>query len=125
MNEKSWLPVLNSSSDNLKSKIENPKWSGDSTKCAGESGQGDSMKRMQQAIGIERRRADPVLTDKPVYRDQALADGIDGEEKTFESDGAEQSWTLRRNKTWSRDFIAIQTPTVLRLWARRLAVRLP
>ena len=55
------------------------------------------------------RHADPVLTDKPVYRDQALADGIDGEEKTFESDGAEQRWTLRRNKAWSRDFIAIQS----------------
>ena len=67
------------------------------------------MKRTQQAIGIESRRDDPVLTDKPVYRDQALADGIDGEEKTFESDGAEQGWTLRRNKAWSRDFIAIQS----------------
>jgi hypothetical protein len=53
---------------------------------------------MQQAIGIESRRADPVLTDKPVYRDQALGDG---------SDGAEQGWTLRRNKAWSCDFIAI------------------
>jgi hypothetical protein len=49
-----------------------------------------------------------MLTDKPVYWDQALADGIDGEEKTFESDGAEQRWTLRRNKTWSRDFIPVQ-----------------
>ena len=67
------------------------------------------MKRMQQAIGIESRRADPLLTDKPFYRNQALADGIDGEEKTFESDGAEQCWTLRRNKAWSRDFIAIQS----------------
>ena len=64
---------------------------------------------MQQAIGIESRRADPLLTDKPFYRNQALADGIDGEEKTFESDGAEQGWTLRRNKAWSRDFIAIQS----------------
>jgi hypothetical protein len=64
---------------------------------------------MQQAIGIESRRVDPLLTDKPVYRDQALADGIDGEEKTFESDGAEQGWTLRRNEAWSRDFIAIQS----------------
>ena len=66
------------------------------------------MKRMQQAIGIESRRAKPVLTDKPVYRDQALADGIDGEKKTFESDGAEQGWTLRRNKALSGDFIAVQ-----------------
>jgi hypothetical protein len=67
------------------------------------------MKKMQQAIRIESRRADPVLTDKPVYRDQALADRIDGEEKTFESDGAEQGWTLRRNKARGRDFIAIQS----------------
>lgn len=49
------------------------------------------------------------LPDKPVYRNQALADRIDGEEKTFESDRAEQGWTLRGNKTWSRDFIAIQS----------------
>ena len=79
--------------------------------------------RMHQAIGIASRRADLLLTDKPFYRNQALADGIDGEEKTFESDGAEQCWTLRRNKAWSRDFIAIQSQTVLRLWARPLAVR--
>jgi hypothetical protein len=50
-----------------------------------------------------------VLTDKPVYRDQALADGIDGEKKTCESDGAKQGWALRRNKAWSRDCIAIQS----------------
>jgi hypothetical protein len=55
------------------------------------------MKRMQQVIGIASRRADPVLTDKPVYRDQAFANGIASEEKTFESDGAEQGWSLRRN----------------------------
>jgi hypothetical protein len=67
------------------------------------------MRRVQQAIGVEYGRNDPALTDKPVYRDQALADGIDGEEKTFESDGAEQGWTLRRNKAWCRDFIAIQS----------------
>ena len=47
------------------------------------------MKSIKQAIGIESRRADPVLTDKPVPGDQALADGVDGEEKTFESDGAD------------------------------------
>jgi hypothetical protein len=67
------------------------------------------MMRIQQAIGIERRRAYPVLTDKPVYRDQTLADGIDGEEKTFERNGAEQGGTLWRNKTWSRDLITIQS----------------
>jgi len=67
------------------------------------------MKRMRQAIGIESRRADLLLTDKTLYRDQALAEGIDGEEKTFECDGAEQGWTLRRNKARSRDLIAIQS----------------
>ena len=57
---------------------------------------------------MESRRYDKTLTDKSFDRDQALGDGIDGEEKTFESDGAEQGWTLRRNKARSRDFIAIQ-----------------
>ena len=60
-------------------------------------------------ISIESRRAEPVLTHKSVHRDQALADGIDGEKQTFEGDGAEQGWTLRRNKAWSRDFIAIHS----------------
>jgi hypothetical protein len=67
------------------------------------------MKRMQKAIGIESRRTAPVLTHEPVHRDQALAHGIDREEKTFESYGAEQGWTFWRNKAWSRDFIAIQS----------------
>lgn len=35
---------------------------------------------------IERRRAEPVLAHEPIHRDQALADRIDREEKTFESD---------------------------------------
>ena len=81
------------------------------------------MKRMQQAIGIASRRADLLLTDKPFYRNQALADGIDGEEKTFESDGAEQCWTLRRNKAWSRDFIAIQSQPCFGYGPDALAVR--
>jgi len=67
------------------------------------------VKTVQQAVGIENRRAEPALTDKAVYGEQALADWIDGEEKAFESDGAKQGWTLRRNKAWSRDFIAIQS----------------
>jgi hypothetical protein len=64
---------------------------------------------MQQAIRIESRRADPTLAHKPLYRDQALADGINGEEQTFQSDGAEQGRTFGRNETWSHDFIAVQT----------------
>ena len=67
------------------------------------------MKRMQQKINIESRNVDSGLTDKPVYRDQTLADGIDGEEKTFERNGAEQGGTLRRNKTWGRNLITIQS----------------
>ena len=71
------------------------------------------MKRMQQTINIESRNVDLGLTDKPVYRDQTLADRIDGEEKTFERDGAEQGGTLWRNKTWSRDLITIQSQPCL------------
>jgi hypothetical protein len=66
------------------------------------------VKKMQ-ALGIESWRAEPGLTDKAVYRDQALGDGINGEEKTFESDGPEQGWALRRNKARRRNFIAIQS----------------
>ena len=67
------------------------------------------MKRMRNAIGIESRPAEPVLAHETIHRDQALADGIDREEKTFESDGTEQGWTFRCNKAWSRDFISIQS----------------
>jgi hypothetical protein len=71
------------------------------------------MKRTQQTTNIESRIVDSGLTDKPVYRDQTLADGIDGEEKTFERDGAEQGGTFWRNKTWSRDLITIQSQPCL------------
>jgi hypothetical protein len=72
------------------------------------------MKRIQRTVAIEGRRYDPVLTDKSVNRDQAFADGIHGEEETFKSDGAKQSWTLWRNKAWSCDFIAIQSQPCFR-----------
>jgi hypothetical protein len=58
---------------------------------------------------IECRITDPVLTDKPVYRNQALGDGIDCEEKTFKSHGAEQHRAVRGNKAWRGDFIAVQS----------------
>jgi hypothetical protein len=74
------------------------------------------MKRIQHAIGIEKWRAGAVLTDKPVYRDETLADGIDGEEETFKSDRAEQGWTLRSNKARSRDFIAVQSQSCFGYW---------
>jgi hypothetical protein len=50
-----------------------------------------------------------VLTHKPIYRNQAFANGINGEKKAFESYGAQQSWPFRRNETLSRNFIAIQS----------------
>jgi len=65
-------------------------------------------------MGIESRRAGPVLTDEPIYRDQALADGIDGKEETFKSDGAEQRRTVGSNEARSSDFIAIQSQSCLR-----------
>ena len=52
---------------------------------------------------------DPQLPDKPIYGDQTLGDGVDCEEKTLESDGAEQRRTVGRNEAWSRDFIAVQS----------------
>ena len=49
------------------------------------------------------------LTDKPVHGNQAFADGINRQEKTFKSHGAEQRRTIGSNKTLSSDFIAVQT----------------
>jgi hypothetical protein len=54
------------------------------------------------------------LADKPVYGKQTLADGIDCEEKTFKSHGAEQRKTVRRNEALSSDFIAVQSQPCLR-----------
>ena len=67
------------------------------------------MKRRQQAIGIEGWLADLQLTDKSLYGDQTLGDGIDCEKKTFKSHGAEQRRAVGCNKAWSRDFIAVQS----------------
>ena len=60
-------------------------------------------------MGIESRLADRQLADNPIYGDQTLGDGIDCEEKTFESDGAEQWRPVGRNEARSRDFIAVQS----------------
>ena len=65
--------------------------------------------RLKQAIGVESRFADLALAYKPIYGDQTLANGIDCEEKTFKSHGAEQRRTIGRNKTLSSDFIAVQS----------------
>ena len=58
--------------------------------------------------GSENQRVYTPLADKPIYGDQTLADGIDSEEQAFKSHGAEQRRTVGRNKTWRRDFIAVQ-----------------
>jgi hypothetical protein len=67
------------------------------------------MKKTQGARGSRSGQAYSALTDKAVYRDQALTHGIYRKEKTFESDSAEQGWSLRRNKARSRDFVAVQS----------------
>jgi len=49
------------------------------------------------------------LADEPVYGNQSFADGINCQEKTFKSHGAEQRRTVGRNEAGSRDFIAVQS----------------
>ena len=70
------------------------------------------MNRMSLVL-VESRRPYTVLTNKPVYRDQALADGVDGQKQSFQSDSSEQCWTFRRNKAWSGNFIAVQSQSCL------------
>lgn len=48
-----------------------------------------------------------MLTDKAVNGDQTLTNGIDRNEKTFESDSAEERWTSGSNEAGSGDFLAI------------------
>ncbi len=52
--------------------------------------------------------------DKSVYRNQSLGYGINGEEKTFKSHGAEQWRTVGGNEAGSRDFIAVQSQPCFR-----------
>jgi hypothetical protein len=47
--------------------------------------------------------------NKPVYGNQSLADGINCQEKTFKSHGAEQRRTVGGNEAGSRDLIAVQS----------------
>ena len=56
-----------------------------------------------------RSPSDPMLTDKTIYRDQSFAHGIDGDEKTFEGDGAKQSRSIGCNEAWGGDFIAVES----------------
>jgi hypothetical protein len=68
---------------------------------------------MQQITEIASRLAVTASADKPIYRDQALSDGIDGQEKTFKSHGTEQRRTVRCDEALSGDFVAVQSQTCL------------
>jgi hypothetical protein len=47
------------------------------------------------------------LTDEPLHRDQALGDGVDGEQETLKSHRAEQSGSRGSNKASRVDFVTI------------------
>lgn len=50
-----------------------------------------------------------MLTDKTIYRDQSFANGIYGDEKTFEGDGTKQRRSIGGNEAWRGDFIAVES----------------
>ena len=50
-----------------------------------------------------------MLTDKAVNGDQTLTNGVDRNEKTFESDSAEERWTSGSDEAWSGDFLAVES----------------
>lgn len=56
------------------------------------------------------------LADKSIYRNQSLGDGVNRQEETFKSHGAEQWRTVGSNKAGSRDFIAVQSQPCFRHW---------
>ena len=66
------------------------------------------MKKTQGARGSQGGQVCPVLTDKPIYGDQPLADGIDSKKQAFKSHGAEQRRTVGCNEAWRRNFFAVQ-----------------
>jgi hypothetical protein len=51
----------------------------------------------------------PVSAGKSLYRDQALGDRIDCQEKTFKSHGSEQRRTIRGDEALRCDFVALQS----------------
>ena len=50
-----------------------------------------------------------MLTDKAVNGNQSLANRIDGDEKTFKSNRAEQRRSIWSDETWSGDFLAVES----------------
>ena len=70
-----------------------------------------SMKRTQWAPAGKFLRAYPSLSDKAIDGNQSLGNRIDGQEKTFKGDGAEQRRTVWRDETWGRDFSTVQRQT--------------
>jgi len=65
--------------------------------------------RVRRSTEIDVSPSDPVLTDKTVYRDQSFANWIDGDEKAFESDSAEQRRSIGCNEAWRGNFIAVES----------------
>jgi hypothetical protein len=68
---------------------------------------------MQGIFKIVSWLADIALADKSLYRDQALGDPIDCQEKTFKSHGSEERGTIGGDEALSRDFVAVQRQTCL------------
>jgi hypothetical protein len=54
------------------------------------------------------------LTNKSVYGNQMLGDGVNRQEKTFKSHGTEQGRTVGCNEARSSDFVAVQSQPCLR-----------
>ena len=50
-----------------------------------------------------------MLTDKTVYRDQSLANGIYGDEKTFKGDSTEQRRSIGRNEARRGNFVSVES----------------
>ena len=60
------------------------------------------------------KHSESQLTNKAVYGNQTLGDGIDRQKKTFKSYGAEQRRTVGRDEAWGSDYIPVQRQSCFR-----------
>jgi hypothetical protein len=67
------------------------------------------VKRIQEITEVVSWMADSALANKSVYRDQALGDRINCQEKALKSHGTEERRTIRGYETLSSDFVAVQS----------------
>ena len=65
--------------------------------------------RDDDGIGCHQIDNDCMLADKSIYGDQTLTNGIDRNEKTFESNRAEQRRSIWSDETWSGYFLAVES----------------